>query len=224
MSGDIVHLTTAEIEAGLDHVRASPSDHGTLDLIVQRPEVDARVVLAEAELNVEEGLAGDNWNQRSSSRTEDGGPHPDMQLNIMNARILAHLAGSPERMTLAGDQLIVDLDLSESNLPAWTKLAIGDAVIEITDQPHQGCEVHPAVWSRRPSVRELRGRHRTSPPRRERPCRHPWHHPPGRHDSQDLSWLLLVVVVPWRFSLPAWCSALAACSSGPLTTSTPGST
>ena len=139
MSGDIVHLTTAEIEAGLDHVRASPSDHGTLDLIVQRPDVDARVVLAEAELKVEEGLAGDNWNQRSSSRTEDGGPHPDMQLNIMNARILAHLAGSPERMTLAGDQLIVDLDLSESNLPAWTKLAISDAVIEITDQPHQGC-------------------------------------------------------------------------------------
>ena len=85
MSGEIVHLTTAEIEAGLDHVRASPSDHGTLDLIVQRPDVDARVVLAEAELNVEEGLAGDNWNQRSSSRTEDGGPHPDMQLNIMNA-------------------------------------------------------------------------------------------------------------------------------------------
>lgn len=139
MSGDIVHLTTAEIEAGLDHVRASPSDHGTLELIVQRPEVDARVVLAEAELNVEEGLAGDNWNQRSSSRTEGGGPHPDMQLNIMNARILAQLAGTPERMALAGDQLIVDLDLSESNLPAWTKLAIGDAVIEITDQPHQGC-------------------------------------------------------------------------------------
>jgi MOSC domain-containing protein YiiM len=139
VSGDIVHLTTAEIEAGLDHVRASPSDHGTLELIVQRPEVDARVVLAEAELNVEEGLAGDNWNQRSSSRTEGGGPHPDMQLNIMNARILAQLAGTPERMALAGDQLIVDLDLSESNLPAWTKLAIGDAVIEITDQPHQGC-------------------------------------------------------------------------------------
>lgn len=139
MSGDIVHLTTAEIEVGLDHVRASPSDHGTLKLVVQRPEADARVVLAEAELNVEEGLAGDNWNQRSSSRTEDGSPHPDMQLNIMNARILAHLAGTPERMALAGDQLIVDLDLSESNLPAWTKLAIGDAVIEITNQPHQGC-------------------------------------------------------------------------------------
>jgi len=133
------HLTTAEIEARLDEVRQSPPDGGMLRLIVQRPAEDMRVVLAEAELNTEEGLAGDNWNERSSKRTEDGGPHPDMQLNIINARFLAMVAGSEERMPLAGDQLVVDLDLSETNLPAWTKLSIGDAVIEITDQPHTGC-------------------------------------------------------------------------------------
>lgn len=139
MSVDIVHLSREQLEAGLDHVTASPSDHGTLELIVQRPAEDMRVVLAEGQLNVEEGLAGDNWNQRGSRRTDDGGPHPDMQLNIMNVRILEQIAGSPDRMPLAGDQLIVDLDLSEANLPAWTKLAIGDAVIEVTDQPHAGC-------------------------------------------------------------------------------------
>ena len=145
MSGEIVHLSTEQLEAGLDHVRAAPADDGTLELIVQRPAEDMRVVLAEAELNVAEGLAGDNWNQRGSTRTADGGPHRDMQLNIMNVRILEQIAGSPDRMPLAGDQLIVDLDLSEENLPAWTKLAIGDAVIEITDQPHDGC----AKFSRR---------------------------------------------------------------------------
>ena len=69
----------------------------------------------------------------------DGGPHPDMQLNIINARFLEMVAQSEERMPLAGDQLVVDLDISEANLPAWTKLSIGDAVIEITDQPHSGC-------------------------------------------------------------------------------------
>ena len=105
-------------------------------------------------MNKEEGLAGDTWNQRGSKRTDDGGPHPDMQLNIMNSRMLELIARAPERMPLAGDQLIVDLDLSDENLPAWTKLAIGDAVveergsnpptgegaiIEITDQPHTGC-------------------------------------------------------------------------------------
>lgn len=136
---DIVHLTQDEIEAQLDHVRASPADGGTLELIVQRPAVDQRVVLAEAGLNVEEGLAGDTWNERFSKRTDDGSPHPDMQLNIMNARILAVIAQSPDRMQLAGDQLIVDFDISEANVPAGTQLAIGEAVIEVTDQPHNGC-------------------------------------------------------------------------------------
>lgn len=144
-STDVQHLDREQLEATLDHVRASPAE-GTLELIVQRPAVDERVVLAEGRLSVDEGLEGDTWNQRPSKRTDDGGPHPDMQLNIMNARILAAIAQTPERMPLAGDQLIVDMDLSDANLPAWTKLAIGDdAVIEITDQPHTGC----AKFSRR---------------------------------------------------------------------------
>ena len=137
-STDVQHLDRAQLEATLDHVRASPAE-GTLEMIVQRPGIDERVVLAEARLNVEEGLEGDTWNQRGSKRTEDGTAHPDMQLNIMNSRVLAAIAQSPERMPLAGDQLVVDMDLSEENLPAWTKLSIGDAVIEVTEQPHNGC-------------------------------------------------------------------------------------
>ena len=43
------------------------------------------------------------------------------------------------RIPLAGDQLYVDLDLSEAALPAGTRLAIGSAVVEITAQPHTGC-------------------------------------------------------------------------------------
>ncbi len=132
-------LTEEQLMAGLDLVRQSPSDEGRLEMIVQRPEENERVVLEVGELNCEEGLAGDNWNRRGSSRTDDGSSHPDMQLNIMNARVLALVAQDPDRMKLAGDQLIVDLDISDDNLPAWTKLSIGDAVIEITDQPHNGC-------------------------------------------------------------------------------------
>ena len=133
------HLTVPELEALAEQVRSAPSDEGTIELIVARPAVDERQVLDSGELALDVGLVGDNWDQRSSSRTEDGGPHPDMQLNLMNSRICEMVAGSFERMQLAGDQLIVDLDLSEANLPAWTKLQIGSAVIEITDQPHNGC-------------------------------------------------------------------------------------
>ena len=62
-----------------------------------------------------------------------------MQLNIMNVRAAALVAQSPDRWALAGDQLYVDLDLSGENLPAGTRLAIGEAVIEVTPQPHTGC-------------------------------------------------------------------------------------
>lgn len=134
-----LHPTAAQLEAALAHVTGSPSTRGTLDLVVQRPGEDQRVVLEEGELHPDEGLVGDNWRHRGSSRTSDGTAHPDMQLNLMNTRVCELVAGSPERMPLAGDQLIVDLDLSAANLPAWTRLQIGTAVIEITDQPHKGC-------------------------------------------------------------------------------------
>jgi len=133
------HLTTEQLEAGLDHIQQAPADDGRLELIVQRPAEGERVVLEVGELNPEEGLAGDNWGVRGSRRTDDGSSHPDMQLNLMNMRVLELVAQSPDRMQLAGDQLIVDLDLSAVALPAWTKLSIGSAVIEITDQPHAGC-------------------------------------------------------------------------------------
>ena len=63
-----------------------------------------------------------------------------MQLNVMNARILDLVAQDRERWRLAGDQLIVDMDLSDENLPAGTRLALGSAVIEVTEQPHTGCK------------------------------------------------------------------------------------
>ena len=133
------HLTTEEIEAGLEDVLRSPKDHGSLQLIVRRPEIGAREVLEEADLDISVGLVGDSWPQRKSKRTSDGSPHPDMQLNVMGARTIALLAQAKERWPLAGDQLFIDLDLSEDNLPAGTQLALGSAVIEITSQPHTGC-------------------------------------------------------------------------------------
>lgn len=133
------HLSTAELEARLDEIRQSPRDGGRLDLIVRRPAVDEREVLTQGVLTTADGLVGDTWNVRSSSRTGDGSPHPDMQLNIINARLSAAVAVDPLRRPLAGDQLHVDLDLSEDNLPAGSRLRIGSAVIEITAQPHTGC-------------------------------------------------------------------------------------
>lgn len=142
------HVSLAEIEAGLDHVRRSPRTGGRLELVVRRPAVDRREVLAEGDLDLAEGLVGDTWNQRSSKRTPDGAPHPDMQLNVINSRFAQLIAGSRERWPLAGDQLYLDLDLSEQALPAGTRLALGSAVIEVTAQPHTGCAKFAARFGR----------------------------------------------------------------------------
>src|SRR4029453_18423859 len=133
------HLTTAELEAGLDDIRQAPKDEGVLQLIVRRPQVDEREVVEEAEVHPLHGLAGDSWKSRPSRHTPDGSAHPDMQLNIMNSRVIALLAVDRDRWQLAGDQLYIDMDLSEQNLPAGSRLALGSAVIEVSPQPHLGC-------------------------------------------------------------------------------------
>src|SRR5207253_7211434 len=122
----------AELEAGLDAIRQSPKDAGILELIVRRPAVGEREVLRAAELDLVEGLMGDTWSTRGSVRSADGKAHPEMQLNVMNARAIALVAYAKERWQLAGDQLFLDMDLSDANLPAGTQLLLGSAVIEIT--------------------------------------------------------------------------------------------
>ena len=133
------HLTMEELEAALDHLRQSPKDEGVVQLIVRRPKVDEREVIDEGELDPAGGLIGDSWSLRGSRRTADGSPHPDMQINIMNARVTALVAQEKERWALAGDQLYIDMDLSKENLPAGSRIAIGSAVLEVSPFPHTGC-------------------------------------------------------------------------------------
>ena len=141
MEATIKHLTMAELESALDHLRNSPKDDGVVELIVCRPRVNEREVLEVAELDPVNGLIGDNWNVRGSSKSVDGGPHPEMQINIMNARVADLItAQEKDRWSLAGDQLYIDMDLSKENLPAGTRLSIGSAVLEVSPLPHTGCQ------------------------------------------------------------------------------------
>ena len=132
-------LDADELEAGLLEILASPKDRGTVDMIVRRPDVGEREVLDTGELDIAEGLVGDNWRRRGSGQTDDGTAHPGMQLNLMNSRVIALAAQSGDRWVLAGDQFFVDLDLARENLPAGTRLEMGSAVIEVSAVPHLGC-------------------------------------------------------------------------------------
>jgi hypothetical protein len=133
------HLSHERLFAGLDRIRAAPPDGGRLVLIVRRPAVGEREVLAEAVLSRETGLAGDSWLARGNSKTPDGSADPHAQITVMNARAAELVAGGTDRMPLCGDQLYLDLDLSVENLPAGSLLAVGQAVLRVSEAPHTGC-------------------------------------------------------------------------------------
>jgi hypothetical protein len=133
------YLSMAELEAGLGYIRQSPRDNGILKMIVRRPQDDAREVVESAELDLHQGLIGDNWKTRGSKRSPDGSANPNAQITVMNARIIGLVAQNEERWPLAGDQLFVDMDLSDENIQPGTRLAIGSAVLEVSADPHTGC-------------------------------------------------------------------------------------
>ena len=123
---------------GLDQVRQSPADTGVLEFIVRRPHTDEREIVDRGELDLVAGLVGDNWKTRGGSKP--GAADPARQLTVTNARLMALVAGERRHWPPAGDQLYVDLDLSADNAPPGTRLAIGAALIEVTEPPHTGCK------------------------------------------------------------------------------------
>lgn len=140
VDGRAEHPTITDLEGAVGDLLASPTDVGTVDLIVRRPAEDEREVLQTGELVVGGGLVGDNYLARGSAGTPDGSAHPEAQLNLMNTRSLSAVSrGDRSRWPLAGDQFIVDLLLTTENAPTGTRLAIGTAVIEVAAKPHNGC-------------------------------------------------------------------------------------
>jgi hypothetical protein len=142
------HLMMEELEAGLDAILQSPKDYGLLEMIVRRPEIDERELLLEGHLDLEEGLIGDNWKTRGSWQRPAKPADLEAQLTLMNARVIALIAQDKAHWPLAGDQLFVDLDLSEENLPPGSQLALGNAVIQVSVLPHNGCDRFMARFGR----------------------------------------------------------------------------
>ncbi len=133
------HLTMDELKAGLPHILAAPREAGRLEAIVVRPGHGQRLDLPSARISLAGGVEGDHWAKGCWKSTEDGRPHPDVQICIVNARCIGLIAQERTNWAPAGDNLMIDMDLSPDSTPPGTRLAIGSAVIEITDTPHNGC-------------------------------------------------------------------------------------
>lgn len=124
-------LTYDELEARWLDESPSPVDDGIVELIVRRPVPEEREELDRASFSAAAGLEGDDWLRRSGKA--------DAQITLMNSRVIQLLAGDKARWAESGDQLFVDLDISEDNLPPGTQLQIGGVLMEVTPLPHTGC-------------------------------------------------------------------------------------
>src|SRR6516162_6835375 len=177
------HLPREHLMAGLGHIRDSPQDGGRVVLVASRPSVGQRELPVEAVLDQNAGLVGDNWLARGSKSMADGSADPERQVTVMNARAAELVAGGRERMPLAGDQLYVDLDLSLDNLPAGSLLAVGQAVLRVSQAPHLGCAKFVERFGG-DAICQLSPRPPVAAARDERPCRGTWHRPARRPGHQ----------------------------------------
>jgi hypothetical protein len=176
------HVSRQCLAAGLGRICDSPRDGGRVVLVVCRPAVGVRELPGEALLDPVTGLAGDNWLTRGSKGMPGGSADPRRQVTVMNARVAELVAGGTDRMALAGDQLYIDLDLSVGNLPAGSLLAVGQAVLQVSDAPASGlCEIRRPVRRRGNAFRQLRSRAAAAAARDERPCGATGSRPPRRH-------------------------------------------
>ena len=130
--GDVTrHLPFETLQAGLRDLPGPGRDAGTLALIVRRRADGERETPERVRLTSDEGVPGDGWNRRPPRQ-------PDAQLAVMRVDV-ARLIANGQPLTLFGDNLLVDLDISAANLPAGARLQVGDAIVEVTPKPHNGC-------------------------------------------------------------------------------------
>ncbi len=129
----VIHLTPDQLALGLPEIVSSPQDDGVVEMLVVRPVEDERVTPETVEVSSLQGLHGDHWSKGKYREM------PDIQVAIINSRLLDLVSGDRRRWSLAGDNIVADLDLSQRNLVPGQKLRAGSAVLEITEVPHEGC-------------------------------------------------------------------------------------
>jgi hypothetical protein len=124
------HLPFDVLERGLA-VLSPPKNTGTLALIVARGANEQRETPERAVLSPHDGLPGDAWVTRPPQKI-------DSQITVMRVDV-ARLLANGQPLSLFGDNLLVDIDLSVVNLPPGTRLRLGAALLEVTPEPHNGC-------------------------------------------------------------------------------------
>ena len=75
----------------------------------------------------------------TSGRTPGAGGRGTKDADAVMQPEVAALIANGQPLTLFGDSLFLELDLSAANLPAGSRLRVGAALLEVTPAPHNGC-------------------------------------------------------------------------------------
>lgn len=126
------HLSRAALEAALAQLSAAPKDAGTIELMVARGRKGERQLPQTVVLTPEAGMPGDRW-------VLDKRYGPEFQLATTRADF-ARVIANGQPLELHGDNLYLHLDLSSENLPHGSLLRLGQALVRVTPQAHNGCK------------------------------------------------------------------------------------
>jgi MOSC domain-containing protein YiiM len=130
--GDPVrHCPFDHLASAFERLPPAPTAGGRLALVVRRREGGRREHLDRVRLTPEAGVPGDAWGRRLPLLA-------DAQITVMQTDV-AELVANGQPLALFGDNLFLDLDLSAGNLPVGSRVRIGEAVLEVTPKPHNGC-------------------------------------------------------------------------------------
>ena len=140
--------TMEELTAALPHILTAPKGEGRLDMIVSRPTAGERTTPERVRVTAAAGVEGDHWSRGCWRTTEDGAPHPDVQICMMMSRVIEAIAGPKANWPPAGDNLFIEMDLTPASMPPGTRFEIGTAAFIVTEEPHNGCESFIARYGR----------------------------------------------------------------------------
>ena len=138
-SDPALHVSRAELDAALPRILAAPKDGGHVELLCLRPDYGQRPFVPEITVTVAQGIPGERWARRPWLRDATGAPHPGIQVCILSRRVLDLVWRARDSVPHPGDTFVTDMDLSGANLPSGQRLAVGSAVLEVSDIFNDAC-------------------------------------------------------------------------------------
>ena len=134
-----MHITRSELDDLLPEILAAPKDGAAVSMLCSRPGRNQRAFPEQMEFTKENGIPGERWAKQPWLKLPDGSPDPQIQVCILNSRVLDAVWRDRENVAHPGDTFILDMDLSYENLPVGQLLQVGDVVLKVSEEFNTAC-------------------------------------------------------------------------------------